>query len=90
MKELIIAADKYEIDELKEMCESVLSANLSVEQIIDAMLFAEMHNCDDLLARAKRLFKANIKALKENQTDWCKLKESGKDLLLELLEHFTE
>jgi len=89
LKELIVAADKYEIDELKEMCESVLSANLSVDQVIDAMLFAEMHNCDDLLARAKRLFKANIKVLKENQTDWCKLKERP-DLLLELLERCTE
>jgi len=87
--ELFIAADKYGMDELKEICETVIHANLQVENVIDALLLADTHNCANLLHGAKSLIKEHAASVKENRAKWNKLKERP-DLLLELCEHFIE
>nr|CAB3480396.1 unnamed protein product [Digitaria exilis] len=45
---LIAAADKYAIDRLKLMCQSILSKNLSVENVATTLALADQHNCDKL------------------------------------------
>ena len=85
LAKLIAAADKYGIDELKEICASALSTNLQVQDVIDALLLADLHNCQGLLRAAKTLFKAHSATVKEDQIKWKKLVERP-SLVLQLLE----
>jgi len=83
LAKLVAAAEKYGMDELKKICESTMRANLQLENVIDALLIADIHNCSSLLRDAKTLFKSLAKFLK-NEDDWNKLAERP-GLLLELL-----
>ena len=84
LAELVVAADKYGLDELKEICASFMGANLETENVIDALLIADMHNCPSLLQDAKILFRARTEAVKEDREKWNKLAERP-SLLLELI-----
>jgi len=81
---LLAAADKYDMAGLKEICETALCSNLTAQNVIEALLLAEMHRCDDLMTRAKAVFGSCVSVLK-NQENWKKLEESP-SLLLQLLE----
>ena len=89
LAKLVAAAEKYSMDELKRICESTMRANLQMENIIDALLLADMYNCSSLLRDAKTLFKPLVKFLKKNENDWSKMAERP-GLLLELLGGFAE
>lgn len=45
---LLEAADKYQLSELKEMCEETLSANLSVENSLEYLVLADLHSAKEL------------------------------------------
>jgi len=49
---LLAAADKYDIVELKEICELHLQENLTTENISDILIVAYLHNCSYLQHRA--------------------------------------
>jgi len=89
LAELIVAADKYGIDDLKNICESTVRTRLQFENIVDALLLADMHNCASLLRDGKVLFKALAKLLKKDQSNWNKLAERP-SLLMELLKVLAE
>ncbi|XP_039267485.1 speckle-type POZ protein-like [Styela clava] len=46
--ELLAAADKYALQRLKVMCEESLCTNLSVENVADILILADLHNADQL------------------------------------------
>ncbi|CAL8099182.1 unnamed protein product [Calicophoron daubneyi] len=48
--ELLAAADKYQLERLKTMCEEALVESLSVENSCDILGLADMHNADQLKA----------------------------------------
>jgi len=56
--DLFVTADKYGIEELRDICELNLRARLSVDNVVDALLLAEQHNLQDLMAAAKVIFRA--------------------------------
>ncbi|KAL6843187.1 hypothetical protein ACP4OV_026900 [Aristida adscensionis] len=45
---LLAAADRYAMDRLKLICQSVLSKNLNVENVATTLALADQHNCDRL------------------------------------------
>ncbi|WVZ94474.1 hypothetical protein U9M48_040361 [Paspalum notatum var. saurae] len=45
---LLVAADRYAVDRLKLLCESILSKNLDVENVSTTMALAYQHSCDRL------------------------------------------
>ncbi|KAF8692007.1 hypothetical protein HU200_039954 [Digitaria exilis] len=45
---LLAAADRYAVDRQKMMCQSILSKNLSMENVATALALADQHNCDKL------------------------------------------
>ena len=47
-KQLYDAADKYAMEELKKACSEFLSKNLSEGNACEILVFADMHNDDDL------------------------------------------
>ena len=83
--ELLPLADRYELEELKLMCESVIDSHLTVDNVIQVLLLADRHNCPKLTKLCIPLFKANISYLKGKES-WGKLKENF-DLIVSLLEN---
>ena len=63
--ELLPVADKYILDELKELCDLAIRRILSPENVVNVLQIANKHNCFDLFVYCLPLFKANIKTLKE-------------------------
>ncbi|CAO2201001.1 unnamed protein product [Urochloa humidicola] len=45
---LLVAADRYAMDRLKLVCQSILSKNLHVETVAATLALADQHNCDKL------------------------------------------
>lgn len=50
--DLLAAADKYDLERLKVMCEEALCSNLSVESAADVLILADMHSAQQLKAHA--------------------------------------
>ncbi|CAN6162262.1 unnamed protein product [Urochloa humidicola] len=48
---LYVAADRYGLDTLKEMCEEVLCASVSVSTVLSNLVFAEERTCNKLKPR---------------------------------------
>ncbi|XP_024619881.1 speckle-type POZ protein-like isoform X5 [Neophocaena asiaeorientalis asiaeorientalis] len=49
---LLAAADKYALERLKVMCEEALCNNLSVENVADTLVLADLHSAEQLKAQA--------------------------------------
>ncbi|XP_035160895.1 speckle-type POZ protein-like isoform X1 [Callithrix jacchus] len=49
---LLAAADKYALERLKVMCEAALCSNLSVENVADTLVLADLHSAEQLKAQA--------------------------------------
>ncbi|XP_059022735.1 speckle-type POZ protein-like isoform X3 [Mustela lutreola] len=49
---LLAAADKYALERLKVMCEEALCCNLSVENVADTLVLADLHSAEQLKAQA--------------------------------------
>ncbi|KFQ72507.1 Speckle-type POZ protein-like [Phaethon lepturus] len=49
---LLAAADKYALERLKVMCEEALCSNLSVENVADVLILADLHSAEQLKAQA--------------------------------------
>lgn len=50
--ELLAAADKYDLERLKVMCEEALCSNLSIETAAEVLILADMHSANQLKAHA--------------------------------------
>jgi len=73
--ELLAAADKYGVDDLKNICEKEINPNLNGDNVIDTLILAEKHNCPTLLTSAKAIFGWHAKELKSKEA-WNKLLEN--------------
>uniref|UniRef100_A0A3B3TA33 Speckle type BTB/POZ protein like n=1 Tax=Paramormyrops kingsleyae TaxID=1676925 RepID=A0A3B3TA33_9TELE len=49
---LLAAADKYALERLKVMCEEALCSSLSVENVADILILADLHSAEQLKAQA--------------------------------------
>jgi speckle-type POZ protein len=67
--ELLAAAEKYKIDELKEICEHQLIKILTIENALDHFLLADKHRAATLRKAAKEILVENIKKVLANH-DW--------------------
>ncbi|ESO94307.1 hypothetical protein LOTGIDRAFT_232540 [Lottia gigantea] len=50
--ELLAAADKYALERLKVMCEDALYSSLTVENVCDILVLADLHSADQLKTHA--------------------------------------
>ena len=57
--QLLYAAEKYQLDRLKAMCEAALSRDLSVETATEVLLFADLHSTQQLKKSCIRFIGAN-------------------------------
>ncbi|XP_065209113.1 speckle-type POZ protein-like A [Planococcus citri] len=57
--ELLPAADKYDLEELKNACGRILLRKLSAQNVGKILILADMHNVEELKKNALRFIKAN-------------------------------
>ncbi|KAF6723394.1 Speckle-type POZ protein-like A [Oryzias melastigma] len=74
---LLAAADKYALERLKVMCEEALCNSLSVENVADTLILADLHSAEQLKAQAIDFI--NRQVLRERK------KNSGDKFLLPFL-----
>ena len=58
--QLLPLADKYLLDELKQLCDSAIRRILSVDNIAEVLRVADDHDCPDLFKYCVPFFKANV------------------------------
>jgi len=71
-RNLLAAADKYNIPELKEICEKALCESMNVENVSSLLLFARDRNSDNLKRKAIDFITRNIQAV-TNSPGWNEL-----------------
>jgi len=86
---LLSAADKYDIKDLKDICCQCLSANLSVDQVVDVLVLSDLHKATELKNTAIQ-FLLQHKEEVFAQPDWKSKLKGHPDLLLEVLESSVE
>jgi len=55
--DLLLAADKYGIEELKSMCEAFLCDNLHPDNVIQLLIVAHLSNCAELMRQAGHVYR---------------------------------
>ena len=63
--DLFIAADKYDIQDLKSKCANYIANNINVENAIQIFELAAKYNAGQLKSRAMNFLKSNIAKMKE-------------------------
>ncbi|XP_057318255.1 speckle-type POZ protein B-like [Microplitis mediator] len=77
---LLDAADKYQLLKLKSLCEESLSKSASIDNAIELMILADLHNANQLFERVLELVIKNIEDV--INTPEYKILEESKPLLL--------
>ncbi|KAJ4767977.1 BTB/POZ/MATH-domain protein [Rhynchospora pubera] len=57
---LLAAADRYDLERLKLMCEDYLCKNLNVSMVASTLIVAELHNCNQLKAECLRFMSSPV------------------------------
>ncbi|KAG8181914.1 hypothetical protein JTE90_012470 [Oedothorax gibbosus] len=83
--QLYSAAEKYNLQDLKDICDGYLSNNLSVDIFCDALILAKLHNGERLMTATKIFFKVNTAVIKKNEK-WCSLSKTNPDLVISMYE----
>ncbi|XP_065209108.1 speckle-type POZ protein-like [Planococcus citri] len=86
--ELLLVADKYDLEELKNACERLLITKISAENVGKILVLADMHNAEELKGRALRFIKENP-ANFETEI-WNVLTESRPGLMKDILAMFLK
>ena len=77
--DLLVAADKYAVDSLKEECENHLSKIITVETAVQYLELAHLHN-------AQKLHKSALNFMADNAKAVC----SRKDVFMAMMKSYPE
>jgi len=84
-RELLAAADRYQLKYLKSSCEATLVDSLDVENCISLLILSEMYNASHLRKAALQFAVENIKSI-SNSLDWKKELAAFPSLMTDLIE----
>jgi hypothetical protein len=87
-KSLLLAADKYDLQTLKLLCEKELSSTLSIETALGYLIFADKHSAKKLRMKTIQFIIDNKRQIIKTE-DWSKMKREQSWLLAELFEAFA-
>jgi len=83
--DLLGAADQYQLDLLKRVCENKLSEILNVDNCLRLLAIADMHHADRLKALGMELVVKNMSTIvMKSSEDWKKCIKNHPDLVLEI------
>ena len=80
--ELLVAAEKYHLEDLKKFCEESLCVNITVENVLDMMELADLHNAANLRSMALKFIGRNAKEVAA-QKDW---RERFPDVVVDIID----
>ncbi|KAL6953831.1 hypothetical protein U1Q18_046961 [Sarracenia purpurea var. burkii] len=86
--DLFNAADKYDLGELKALCENILSNNLSIDNAAKTLALADMHNANKLKTETMAYIVVKIKEVMD--TEGWKIVESNLQLLIEVFQALAD
>ena len=85
--DLLGAADQYQLDLLKRVCENKLCELLNVDNCLRLLAIADMHQADQLKARGMDLVIKNMNTIvMKSSEDWKKCVKDHPDLVVEITE----
>lgn len=79
------ASDYYEINDLKKICEKILIRQVTINNMVDMLVMADMYKAPDLKTATMKLIVHNSKELMK-QKDWKLKFGSSSHLVFEILE----
>ena len=86
--ELLVLANKYEVEELIKYCGTKVVNSLTPENVLQVGAFAELHNAEDLMKECVKFVMDNKRdSLKDNWKD--QVKDSPK-MMLEIIEKLLD
>ncbi|KAJ8680752.1 hypothetical protein QAD02_016539 [Eretmocerus hayati] len=85
VKELLIAADKYQVCELKTKCSKYLSRLLSNYNVLELLTFADHYNVDDLKTKSIDHFLIHRKDIVKTPDFEAKLKKMKANLIAQII-----
>lgn len=88
---LFVIADKYGLMNLRDICESSIISNLGAGTVVDALVLADKYDREELLSRAKVVFKANLNLVQRSKECREKLQQRPSflfDLLVQLASQY--
>ncbi|KAI9078330.1 hypothetical protein K1719_039706 [Acacia pycnantha] len=90
LQHLLVAADLYNLDRLKTLCESILCQEINTNTVATSLALAEQHHCPQLKASCLKFVAhpANLRVVIQSEA-FIHLKESCPSVLSELLEAFA-
>merc|ERR1712098_181108 len=66
-KELFAAADQYQLEKLKELCELKLCSRFDLSKCIDLLILGDLHNAQKLKAAALEFVSKNLHKMKASE-----------------------
>ncbi|KAI5311365.1 hypothetical protein L3X38_000317 [Prunus dulcis] len=86
---LLVMAEKYQVQHLKDYCQKFLVSNLNWDNVLPTYTFAHQHNSKPIIDAALRVITANMDKLTARE-EYAELKERHPGLVLEIYEaHFS-
>ena len=76
---------RYNLSALRDSCVEALVGGLTVENALDLLVMADMHNCDELKIAAKELIAEKLGEVVE-QEGWFEKMAKFQDLLKEVVQ----
>ena len=81
---LLVVADRFQIDTLKDICQHQLADRLAVANVVDTLILADLHSAVELKTRCLQFLHWNRPAVFET-FQWRTFVESYPKLITELL-----
>ena len=88
-EQLLIAADKYDIQDLKEICAKELRKNLTANNAVDLLILSDLHQTNDLKEGAIRFINKNAPAVMKTPS-WPDFRKNHPNLIFELYSKLLE
>ncbi|KAG8177251.1 hypothetical protein JTE90_028207 [Oedothorax gibbosus] len=83
--QLYSAAEKYNLQDLKDICVEYLSNNISVDNFCDVLALGALHNVPELMTATRNFFGANAAVIKETEK-WPIISKTYPDLVIAMYE----
>jgi len=87
-QELLAAADRYQLEQLKSSCQEILIASLAVENCISILLLSDKHNALELRKAALNYAAENMSSI-SSSCDWKKELAGVQSLMTDMIETFA-